>query len=259
MPPTALVRPVSPRVAEGQVTFLQRRPVDLARAREQHAAYVDLLRELGRDVVELPAADDLPDAVFVEDAVVVVDDLAVLTRPGAASRAAEPATVEPVVRALGLRVERLTEPATLDGGDVLQVGDQVFVGLGSRTNAAGAQQLADLLAPLGRTVTTVAVTGCLHLKTGATALPDGTVLAVPDWLDLHPFAGLTVVPAPEQQGADVLLVDGTVVVSAAAPHTADLVRELGHPVRTVEIDELEKLECGPTCLSVLLDAPLTNS
>ncbi|WP_336921367.1 dimethylarginine dimethylaminohydrolase family protein [Aquipuribacter sp. SD81] len=255
--PLALVRPVSPRLAEAELSFLDRVAIDPERAAAQHAGYVDLLRRLGHDVIEVAAAPEHPDGTFVEDAAVVVDDLAVCTRPGAASRRGEVDSVRAALEGLGLRTVRMSEPATLDGGDVLQVGPTVFVGLGGRTNAAGVAALEEALAPLGRTVVPVTVTGCLHLKSGATALPDGTVVAVTSWLDTAPFeaAGLQVVEAPEPAGADLLLSGDRVVVSAAAPRTAAMVRTLGFEAHPVEIDELEKAECGVTCLSVLVSPP----
>lgn len=252
--PLALVRAVSSRLADAELTFLDRTPIDVERAAVEHASYVALLERLGHDVVRVAPADDLPDAVFVEDAVVVVDDLAVLTRPGAASRRPEVATVRDAVERLSLRTASIEAPATLDGGDVLQVGRTVFVGLGGRTTPDAVEQLARHLQPLGRTVVPVAVTGCLHLKTGATALPDGTVLCLPDLLDVEPFtrAGLPLLEAREPNGADVVLSGDRVVLSAAAPETAALVRERGFEVHEVDIRELEKAECGPTCLSVLV-------
>lgn len=252
--PRALVRVVSSRLETAELTFLERAPVDLERAVQQHAAYVELLRSLGHQVVHAPAAEELPDGTFVEDAVVVVDDLAVLTRPGAPSRRPEVESVGEALAALGVRTASLEAPGTMDGGDVLQVGQTVFVGLGSRTEQAGVDALRRIVEPLGRSVVTVPVTGCLHLKTGATALPDGTVLAVRSWVDVRPFeqAGLRVVEAPEPAGADVLLSGDRIVLSAAAPRTADLVRDRGFEVHPVDLSELEKVEAGPTCLSVLL-------
>ncbi len=252
--PRALVRDVSPLLADAELTFLDDRTIDPERAAAQHAGYVELLRTLGHEVVRVAPAPEHPDGTFVEDAVVVADDLAVLTRSGAQSRRGEVTTVRDAVRGLGLRTHDVVAPATIDGGDVLQVGRQVFVGLGGRTNPDGVEQLRAALAPLGRTVVPVEVTGCLHLKSGATALPDGTVVAVTSWLDTSVFerAGLTVVEAPEHAGADLLLSGERVVVSAAAPLTAELVRRRGFEVNPVRIDELEKAECGVTCLSVLV-------
>ena len=142
-------------------------------------------------------------------------------------------------------------PATLDGGDVLQLGRSLLVGRSSRTDDDAIAQLRRLVAPLGRTVRPVDVRGALHLKTAATALPDGTVLAVPTWLDTGALGDREVVPVPEPAGANALVVGDTVVLSASAPGTAALVADRGWDVRTVELDEFERVEAGPTCLSVL--------
>ncbi len=182
----------------------------------------------------------------------VADDLGILTRPGAPSRRGEVASIAPLLDDLGLRRAEVTAPGTLDGGDVLQVERTVYVGRSSRTNDHGIDQLRGLLEPTGRRVVPVEVPGALHLKTGATALPDGTILAVPEWVDTGAFGDLDVITAPEPAGADVLLVGDTVVLSAAAPRTAELVADRGWPVRLVEIDQFERVEAGPTCLSVLL-------
>jgi dimethylargininase len=246
------VRAVSSRIADAELTFLDRVPIDLERARAQHLAYVGTLRDLGLDVLQAPLADDHPDGVFVEDAVVVVDDLAVLTTPGAASRRAEPATLVALLRGAGLELVAIGDAGTLDGGDVLQVGRTVYVGRTRRTDDGGIRRLAELLRARGRDVVPVDVTGALHLKTSATALPDGTILAVPEWLDVTAFGDREVVAVPEPAGADVLLVGVTVVLSSSAPRTAALIAERGWTVRTVEIDEFEKAEAGPTCLSVVL-------
>ena len=248
MPTTAVVRPVSPHLAAAELTHLERRPVDVERARTQHAGYRGLLVELGLDVVAAPALPAHPDGVFVEDTAVVVDDLAVLTRPGAAARRGEVASIGDVLAGRGRRTARITAPATIDGGDVLQVGHTLFVGRSTRTDDAGIAQLRRLVAPMGRTVD---VTGALHLKTAATALPDGTVLAVRSWLDTRAFTDREVVAAPEPAGANVLLVDDTVVLSASAPRTAELVAARGWDVRQVELSEFERVEAGPTCLCLL--------
>lgn len=251
-PRTALVRAVSPRLADAELTHLDRTPVDVDRARQQHRGYRRALVELGLAVVDAPPVPEHPDGVFVEDALVVVGDLGIVTRPGAASRRGEVASISPLLGDLGLRRTDITGPATLDGGDVLQVGRTVYVGRSRRTNDQGLDQLRALLEPTGRRVVPVDVTGALHLKTAATALPDGTILAVPSWVDIGAFGDREVIAAPEPAGADVLLVGETVVVSASAPRTAEFVATRGWPVVTVEIDEFERVEAGPTCLSVLV-------
>lgn len=249
---SALVREVSPRLADAELTHLVRVAVDVERAVAQHDAYCHLLDELGLGVVVAPAAPEHPDGVFVEDALVVVDDLGITTRPGASSRRDEVATVAPLLGDLGLRSAAIEAPATLDGGDVLQVGATVYVGRSSRTDDDAIEQLRALVAELGREVVPVDVPGALHLKTAVTALPDGTLLAVPDWVDTAAFGDREVVAVTEPAGADVLLVGEVVVVSASAPATAALVADRGFEVRTVAIDEFEKAEAGVTCLSVLL-------
>lgn len=251
-PRTTLVRPVSPRLADAELTHLDRTPVDVDRARDQHRDYREALIDLGLHLVEAPPAAEHPDGVFVEDALVVADDLGILTRPGAASRRGEVASIAPLLGELGLRRAAITAPGTLDGGDVLQIGRTVYVGRSSRTNDAGIDQLRGLLEPTGRRIVPVEVPGALHLKTAATALPDGAILAVPAWVDTAAFGSREVIAVPEEAGADVLLVGETVVLSASAPRTAELVADRGWPVRLVEIGEFERVEAGPTCLSVLL-------
>jgi dimethylargininase len=248
---TALVRPPGPRLAEGIVTHIARRPVDVAAAREQHAGYVAALAANGWRTHAVPAADEHPDAVFVEDTVIVVDDLAVLTRPGAPARRGEVTAVEVEVRALGLRTAAIQPPAILDGGDVLQVGRTVYVGLGDRTDAQAVRQLSELLAPLARTVVTVPLAGVLHLKSAVTALPDGSLLGLPDLLEDAPPPGIRV--PPEEAGAHVVPLGGdAVLIAASAPRTAELVTELGFRPVPVEIEAFATLADCVTCLSVLV-------
>jgi dimethylargininase len=244
----ALVRRPGPRLADGIVTHLERTPVDVELARRQHDAYVATLAGHGWRPHPVPPADDCPDAVFVEDTVVVCDRLAVLTRPGAPARVPEVDAVETTVRELGLTVARIEPPGTLDGGDVLQVGSTVYVGTGGRTNDDGVRQLGRLLAEVGRTVVPVPLRGVLHLKSAVTALPDGTLLAWGDHVDL-PDAR----PVPEESGAHVVPLGGTeVLIAASAPRTAELVRDLGFAPIVVDITEYERLEGCVTCLNVLI-------
>ncbi|GAA1543592.1 N(G),N(G)-dimethylarginine dimethylaminohydrolase [Actinomadura kijaniata] len=246
---TALVREPGPLLAEGTVTHAERRPVDLDLARRQHEAYVAALRAAGWNVRAVPPADDCPDAVFVEDTVVVGGDLAVLTRPGAERRRAEVAGTERAVRDLGLRVATVEAPGTLDGGDVLQAGDTVYVGRTARTNEEGVCRLAHLLG--GRRVVPVEVTGCLHLKTAVTALPDGTLIGVPEWVDTAALPGLRV--APEPSGARVVVLGPDhVLLAASAPRTAEVLAADGLRVTVVDISEYEALDGCVTCLSVLV-------
>jgi len=203
--PRILVRRPSPLLADGELTHLERVPVDADLALAQWREYVEVFRARGWDVTEVAAADEHPDGVFLEDAVVVFGDLALLTSPGAESRRGEVDSVAPVVAATGLEVVRLEPPAHLDGGDVLKVGRTVYVGRGSRTNDAGVEALRRLLAPRGWDVVAVPVSKVLHLKSGVTALPDGTVLGYPPLVD-DPgvFPEFQAVPEPEGVAVVVL-------------------------------------------------------
>jgi len=247
----ALVRLPAPNLADGRV-LAERLPVDLARADEQWAAYVDAFREEGWEVVEVPAADRLADSVFVEDTVVMLGATAVLARPGAEERRAEVAGVEDTLRGYGFSPARIEAPGTLDGGDVLRVGDTVYVGRSSRTDADAVRQLRAIARPLGLTVVAVPVTKVLHLKSAVTALPDGTVLGHPATVD-DPRIFPSYLEVPEPEGVHVVaLDDDTVLLSAAAPRTAALLESLGYRCVPVDISEFEKLDGCVTCLSVRL-------
>lgn len=251
-PTGALVRDVSPRLVDALLTHRDRVPIDVERARAQHAAYCRLLEAWNVEVVRLPPIPEHPDGVFVEDTVVIIDDLAVLTRPGDPSRREEPDTVAPVLRERGYEIARITAPGRLDGGDVLSVGDTLYVGRGSRTDDAGIHDLAVAARTHNRRVVTVPVRGALHLKTAVTVLPDGTLVGVADRLGLAAFGPLEFLEVPKPDGANVLLLGDTVVVPASAPRTAERIGARGFPVEILEIDELEKAEAGLTCLSILL-------
>jgi dimethylargininase len=248
---TVLVRGPSSRLAEGIVTHVSRAPVDVVLARAQHAAYAEALAACGWVVQRAPAAEDCPDSAFVEDTVVICEDLAVLARPGAPARRAEVAGVAGMARSLGLRTAEIHEPGTLDGGDVLQAGRTVYVGRGGRTNGAGIRQLRTLLAPLGRTVVAVPLGRVLHLKSAVTALPDGTFLLLPQLVPAGLFPAVR--PVAEEGGCHVVPLGGDrVLIAASAPRTAELLEDLGFTPVVVDIGEFEKLEGCVTCLSVLL-------
>ncbi len=248
----ALVRRPGPRLAEGLVTHIPRSDIDGGLALLQWQGYVDAMRSEGWDTIEVPPADDCPDAVFVEDTVVVYGDLAVIARPGADARRPETAGTEETLEALGYRIARIEAPGTLDGGDVLKHDGTVWVGLGGRTNEAGMEQLAELLAPLGATVVGIPVSRVLHLKSGVTALPDGTVIGYEPLVD-EPGRWPSFLAVPEAEGAHVVLLDGsTVLMSASAPATRALFEQRGLRVVAVDVTEFEKLEGCVTCLSVRL-------
>lgn len=248
----AITREVSPTIGRCELTHFKREAIDVERARAQHHAYRECLRGLGLEVLELPAAADYPDAMFVEDPVVVLDEVAVIARMGAESRRGE---AESLARALKAYrpLKRMSEPATLDGGDVLRAERTLYVGLSARTNAAGIRQLAAEAEPFGYRVRPVAVSGCLHLKSGASWVGEETVLVHRPWVDAEAFRGLRVIDVPEgeEQGANVLLVGNTVLVAEGFPRTAESLGKLGREVRTLGIGELMKAEAGLTCSSVI--------
>jgi len=251
--PTVLVRRPSPRLAEGELTHLERTPVDAETALAQWQGYVQAWRDLGWDVLEIDAADEQPDGVFVEDPLLVFGRIAVLASPGADSRRGELATVAAAVRDTGLDVRRLESPATLDGGDVLVTGTTVYVGRSSRTNEHGLLQLAAILQPEGFHVVPVPVTRVLHLKSAVTALPDGTVAGFPDDVD-DPRVFERFLALPERGAAMVPIDDGRVLMADSVPASIALLRERGLEVVAVPISEFEKLEGCVTCLSVRIPA-----
>jgi dimethylargininase len=252
--PRALVRRPSPGLAAGELTHLTRVPLDVELAFAQHAAYVALLRAHGFEIIEAPAAPEQPDGLFVEDVLVMVAGHGILTRPGASSRRGELTSIEPLLRALGVPFERITAPATLDGGDVLVTSRHVLVGESTRSNREAQAQLSASAACLGREVLGVAVTGVLHLKSALTLLPDAALIALPACVDTGYLRslGYRVHHALEASGADVLCLDQTVLLPADAPNTAAWLREQGYRVLSIDISELQKLEAGVTCMSVLL-------
>ncbi|ROS28812.1 dimethylargininase [Rathayibacter sp. PhB127] len=246
----ALIRQPADDLDAGELTHLERVPVDRVKALQQWEEYVDALEEAGWETVQVATAPELPDSVFLEDALLVVDGHAVLTRPGAESRRGEVDGAEEAARALDLIVHRIEAPGTLEGGDVLRVGSTVYIGRGGRTNAEGVAQLRALLRPLGLSVVAVPLTRALHLKSAVTALPDGTVIGWESVVD-EPRLFPSFLPMPEEGGAHVVVLGpDTLLMAASAPRSAELLRELGYRVMTVDISEFEKLEGCVTCLSV---------
>ena len=245
----AVTRPVPQSLTECELKHLQRVPIDIANARAQHAEYERTLAMLGCEIVHVPAANELPDSVFVEDTAIVLEELAIITRPGAASRRPEAAAIAATLGAFR-QLQFLSEPATLDGGDVLRLERVLYVGLGTRTNEAGARQLADFVAAFGYDVRTVPVDGCLHLKSAVTEVAPGLVVMNPEWVNrqMFPDHAIIEVDPSEPAAANGLRIGGTVVCPAASPRTngrlASAVR-----VREVDVSELAKAEGAVTCCS----------
>jgi dimethylargininase len=251
----ALTREVSPDLGHCELTHLPRQVIDVAVARQQHTRYEERLARLGCEIQRLPAAPDLPDSVFVEDTCLVLEELAVIARPGADSRKLEtPAVAEALAGFRSLHF--ITPPGTLDGGDVLCLGRNIFVGLSSRTNRAALEQLRALLTPLGYRVTAVNFRGCLHLKTAVTQVAEETILVNRSWVDPGLFGNVTVIDTDPSEpfGANALLVRNAVVYPAAYPRTRRRLEEHGIRVEAVDVSELAKAEGGVTCCSLIFDA-----
>jgi dimethylargininase len=248
----ALTRAVSPTLESCELTWLARERIDIDRAIAQHDAYEQSLAELGLRVLSLPAEPDLPDATFVEDPLVVVDEIAIVTRMGAPSRRAESESLARAISAFR-SVRHLHEPATLEGGDVMRIGRDVFVGLSRRTNEAGIAQLRAELEPFGYRVEAVEVLGCLHLKSACCSLGDGKILANTTWLNPAPFHDYDIVAVAEDEpgAANVLLIGDTILMPASFPNTEAILRREGFNIKTIDISELIKAEAAITCSSVI--------
>jgi dimethylargininase len=254
VPRLAFTRPVPDSLARCELTHLERAPIDLERARLQHTAYERALADLGCSVIRLPPAHDQPDSVFVEDTILALDEIAIVTRPGATARQGETAVVADAV-ARHRDLARLTAPATLDGGDVLVLGRTLYVGTGGRTNAAGVEQLAAIVRPFGYDVRSVAMRGCLHLKSAVTQASADAVLLNPAHVDnvFEGWSAIAVDPA-EPAAANVLRVDDTLLAAAAFPRTIERLASRALDVRPVDVSELAKAEAALTCCSVILRA-----
>lgn len=253
----AITREVGPALERCELTHLPRRTIDLAEARRQHAAYEACLRRAGCAVRTLAAEADLPDSVFVEDTALVLDELAVLARPGAASRRGETGSIAAALAAHRGTIEHLRAPATLDGGDVLVAGRAVYVGRSSRTNAEAVRQLRAMLEPYGYRVSPVPVDGCLHLKSAATLVAPQTVLLQPRWIDAEAFGSMEriEVDPSEPAAANALLIGDGVVYSRSHPRTRERLEARGIRTLPVGVRELEKAEGAVTCCSLVFESP----
>jgi dimethylargininase len=257
---TALTRAVSRSLASCELMWLARQEIDIDLAIEQHKQYERSLAALGARVISLPEQPEMPDAVFVEDPLIVFDEVAIVTHMGTPSRRAEGDSLAEAISAFRpvrrLLVDGCKHTATLEGGDVMRVGRDVFVGLSGRTNAAGVRQLAEELEPFGYWVRPVEVRGCLHLKSACCPMGDGRILANTEWFDPTPLRDYKIieVAVDEPGAANLLRIGDTVLMPAAFPRTEEIVRGEGLHVRTVDISELMKAEAAVTCSSVIFEA-----
>ena len=241
-------------LAHCELTYVSRKAIDLNRALEQHDAYCGVLSRCGCKVVRLDANCELPDSTFVEDTAIVLDEVAVLASLRAVSRRLELELIESEVRHYR-EVQRITLPATLEGGDVLQIGKTILVGLSPRTNRAAVQALEAIVKDFGYCVLPVDVQGCLHFKTACTALDDCTMLVNSAWVDIEALQNFDLIAVPETEpwGANVVRVDGELIMAAEHVQTAEMVQKMGYRVHTADLSEFAKAEGGATCLSLIFE------
>jgi dimethylargininase len=250
----AITREVSPCFDECEITHIERTPIDLNVARTQHRAYVNVLRQLGCEVIELSAEADLPDSVFVEDTAFILPEVAVITRPGADSRKPE---TESIIRALSphIKLVHVRAPATVDGGDVLVLGKNIYVGLSTRSNPEAIRQLNDLLCGSGYTVRGVELQDCLHLKSAVTRVDNRILLINKNWVDTSHFVNFDLldVDPSEPYAANCLPVGDSIIFPTAFPKTRANLEERGYKVLTVDVSELAKAEGAVTCCSLIVN------
>lgn len=248
----AITRPVSPAIVDCELTFLERRNIDASRATAQHDQYEHALARHGCTVVRIAAAPELPDAVFVEDAAIVLDEIAVIARPGAESRRAETASVAAALQNYR-QIAHIQAPATIDGGDVLRVDRTLYVGRSQRTNEAALEQLQKLAPDYD--VVAVDFHGCLHLKSAVSQINERTLLFNPDWIEALKGFEMIAVDPTEPFAANALVLDGVVVHGASKPRTRSRLEQRGYRVVPVDVSELEKAEAGVTCCSLMVERP----
>jgi dimethylargininase len=248
----ALTREVSPSIVLCQLTHLARQAIDVDLARAQHASYECALEQFGCVVQRLRSVDDMPDSVFIEDTAVVVDDIAIIARPGAASRRREIAEVAAALSPHRSLVP-IVDPGTIDGGDVLIVGHQVFIGRTNRTNDDGIVQARAALAPFGYVVTPAVVRGCLHLKSAITALDDQTLLVNRRWIDETQFSGFELIDVDpiEPAGANIARAGGGLLYASSFPRTLERLQRRGYRISAIDVSEIAKAEGAVTCCSLI--------
>ena len=237
---------------------MDRQPIDVAKAVAQHRNYEARLAELGVDVISLPADPAFPDGVFVEDPAIVLDEIAIITRPGAESRRGETASIAQALSPFR-ELRYIREPATLEGGDVFLVGKTFYVGLSRRTNREGITQLTEIVDLFGYRVVPVEVTGCLHLKSGACWAGGDVILANREWVDVGPFRDFKIVDVAEAAAADVLPIGDVLLVPSNFVRTCERLEAAGIWVRPIDVSELQKAEAGVTCMSLLFQAPCVSA
>jgi len=252
---TAITRKVSSSLANCELSFIERKPIDMEKARAQHRAYESILEKLGAKVISLPEERDLADSMFVEDPAIVLDETAIICTLGTEARRKEApslaAALEPFRKLAYVKL-----PGMLEGGDVLRVGKKIFVGLTQRSNPEGIRQLAVITEHYGYDLTAVPVTGSLHLKSAVTYLGRNTLLGNREWFHAKRFEGfdwVDVDPA-EAHAGNALAVGESIIFPASFPKTRARIEAKGFHVESLDISELQKAESGLTCSSLLFDS-----
>jgi dimethylargininase len=251
----AITREVSRSIINCELTHLKRTPIDVDRARAQHAQYEAALKHVGLAVFSLPEEPILADSVFVEDTALVLDECAVILRPGAESRRPE---TEAITKTLSpyRKLFHIEAPARVDGGDILQVGKQIYVGLSTRSDTNAIEQMQDFLQPYGYEVHAMLVTGCLHLKSAVTQVAEDTLLINPTWADKNLFSGMKFIEIDpsEPYAANAVLTGETIIYPTSFPKTKERLERAGIKMITVDADELAKAEGAVTCCSLIFNA-----
>jgi len=250
----ALTRGISAGIDRCEVSFINRVAIDVQKMKQQHRAYEEMLRSMGYEVIQILADDSCPDCCFIEDTALLLDEIAVITYPGSVARRGEVPGVVPTIEKYR-KTLRIEPPATLEGGDVLRIGRNLYVGLTQRTNAEGVDALRTLVAPYGYKVTAVPTPGALHMKSVCTAADDRTIVADPTRVDVSPLRDYDMIEiAPEEwMGGDLLPIKGIVWMIEGFPKLKSALEARGFNVRTLNMSEFLKAEAGLTCLSLLFE------
>jgi dimethylargininase len=252
----AVTRELTAAIGNCELTFLHRSAIDFGLAQQQHRDYQSALSSLGCEVVVVPAPPGLADSVFIEDTALVLDDIAVMLRPGVASRQPEVAGVAEVLQQYK-PLKAIEPPGTIDGGDLLRVGNRIFAGLSTRSNQSGIQQLRDIVSDFGMTVETVETTKCLHLKSAVSEVAPGTLLINTDWISSSAFKDFELIPVDKEEthAANALRIGKNLIYPSSFPRTMDALVNRGIDVIPVDLTELQKAEGAVTCCSLIFSAP----
>lgn len=250
---TAITRDVNSAMDSCELTFMAREPIDTARAIQQHVNYQSALSSLGCEIVTVPTEEGLADSVFIEDTALVLDEIAVLCRPGAESRRPEVAGVAGALKPYRT-LASIRAPGTLDGGDLLCVGKVIYAGLSTRSNQSGIEQLRDIVANYGYSVEAVEFSNCLHLTSAVTEVSPGTLLINPDWVSRSAFGNceLIEINKDEPHAANALLVGNSIIYPSSFPRTMNQLVTRSIDVICVDMSELQKAEGAATCCSLII-------